>query len=149
MDSFSTDKVELVSMVVAGQLVGIPVEFVEDVLGPQKITRVPRAAPEIAGVLNLRGRIVTVVDLRTRLGLPKTEDCSSSMSVVVDHHGELYSLRVDEVGEVLQIAFDDFDRSLVSLKPSWRDVAVGIFQIKTSLLIQLDIAKILSRDLAA
>ena len=61
------DNHELVSMTVAGQLCGVPVRQVQDVLGPQRITRVPLAPPEVAGSLNLRGRIVTAIDLRLRL----------------------------------------------------------------------------------
>src|SRR6202023_3826356 len=83
---------DFVSVVISGQLFGIPVLQVRDVLASQRITRVPLAPPEVAGSLNLRGRIVTAIDLRTRLRLPKREDGAKSMSVVVDQAGESYSL---------------------------------------------------------
>src|ERR1700731_467442 len=95
---------EFVTVTVAGQLFGIPVLQVQDVLGPQRITRVPLAPPEVAGSLNLRGRIVTAIDIRIRLGLPELTDGKPGMSVVVDHGGELYSLMVDSVGEVLSLS---------------------------------------------
>src|SRR5487761_882670 len=89
------DHSEFVSITVAGQLFGIPVLQVQDVLGPQRITRIPLAPPEIAGSLNLRGRIVTAIDVRTRLGLAAGEgEHKSDMSVVVDINNELYSLIV-------------------------------------------------------
>src|SRR4051794_13062050 len=94
---------EFVSITVAGQHFGIPVLQVQDVLGPQRITPIPLAPPEVAGSLNLRGRIVTAIDLRTRLRLPKLPDGEVGMSVVVDHGGELYSILVDAVGEVLSL----------------------------------------------
>ena len=99
----SNDSVEgmFVTMTVANQIFGIPVLKVQDVLGPQRIAHVPLAPVEVLGSLNLRGRIVTAVDVRTRLGLPPLADNTSSMSVVVEHDNELYSLVVDKVGEVM------------------------------------------------
>src|SRR6267154_6408507 len=85
------EQCQYVSIVIAGQSFGIPVLIVHDVLGPQRITRIPLAPPEVAGSLNLRGRIVTAIDVRTRLKLPKNTDGKESMSVVVDQGGEQYS----------------------------------------------------------
>src|SRR3954468_19887091 len=76
---------DYVTMSIGGQLFGIPVLKVQDVLGTQIITRVPLAPIEVAGSLNLRGRIVTAVDVRLRLGLPKRENGKTAMSVVVEH----------------------------------------------------------------
>ena len=87
--SGSEAPIELVSMHVAGQLVGIPVRTVRDVLGPQRIARVPRASPAIAGVSNLRGRIVTVLDLRARLGIPPAPNAGARLRVV-DGDGEVH-----------------------------------------------------------
>src|SRR5216683_7248597 len=70
---------DFVSVVIGGQLFGIPVLQVRDVLASQRITRVPLAPPEVAGSLNLRGRIVTAIDLRTRLGLPERSAEQSSV----------------------------------------------------------------------
>jgi purine-binding chemotaxis protein CheW len=139
---------EFVSVVVGGQLFGIPVLLVQDVLGPQRLTRIPLAPPEVAGSLNLRGRIVTAIDLRTRLGLaPAAEDGSRSMSVVVDHGGELYSFVVDQVGEVLSLSAAAFEHSPPTLDPLWRDVSAGIYRLDGTLLVVLDVARLL--DLSA
>ena len=94
---------DFVTMTIEGQLFGIPVLAVQDVLGPQQITKIPLAPPEVAGALNLRGRIVTAIDVRSRLKLVAWERGQDSMSVVVDHDGEFYSLIVDTVGEVLSL----------------------------------------------
>ena len=131
---------EYVTMVVMGQLFGIPVLSVRDVLSPQRITRVPLAAPEVAGALNLRGRIVTAVDLRKRLGLPPREADAKGMNVVVEGRGELYSLIVDEVGEVLSVPEASLERNPPTLDARWRDVSAGICTLKDRLMVVLDIA---------
>ena len=77
-----------VTLTVADQLCGVPVMAVRDILGPQAITRIPLAPPEIAGSLNLRGRIVTAIDLRRRLRLPPAPPGAPRMSVVVEQGGE-------------------------------------------------------------
>jgi purine-binding chemotaxis protein CheW len=137
------DNGEFVSVTVAGQLFGIPVLQVQDVLGPQRITRIPLAPPEVAGSLNLRGRIVTAIDLRTRLRLPRLPEGKSGMSVVVDYGGELYSIMVDAVGEVLSLNAVNAERNPATLDPVWRDVSGGIYRLDKSLLIVLDVARVL------
>lgn len=133
---------EVVSMIVGEQRVAIPVQRVQDVLGPQRLTSVPLGPAEIAGVLNLRGRIVTAIDLRRRLGMaPAIRE--KSMSVVVEHDGELYSLIIDQVGEVLEPPLDRFETDLVPLTPAWRDLARGVYRLEDHLLVLLDVAKIL------
>jgi purine-binding chemotaxis protein CheW len=132
---------ELVSVVLAGQRFGIPVLEVRDVLAPQRIARIPLAPPEVAGSLNLRGRIVTAIDLRIRLGLPPAGE--RAMSVVVDHAGELYSLLVDSVGEVLRLDESALERNPPTLDPQWRAVSAGIFRLEDGLLVLLDVARTL------
>ena len=132
-----------VTMTVAGQPFGVPVLTVQDVLAASKITHVPLAPPEVAGSLNLRGRIVTAIDMRVRLGLtPRDADCAGT-SIVVDHEGELYSLIVDEVGDVLSLPTEKFERNSVTLDPVWRDVSAGLFQLKEGLLVVLGVARLL------
>src|ERR1700744_751118 len=133
----------LVTLSVADQLCGVPVLWVRDVLGGQSITRIPLAPPEIAGSLNLRGRIVTAIDLRTRLGLPKRTDGGESMSVVVDQDGESYSLLVDNVGEVLSLSAATLERHPATLDARWREVSVGLHRLDGSLLILLDVGRML------
>lgn len=138
---------ELVSMVVANQLVGIPVGTVRDILGPQRITRVPLSSSEVAGVLNLRGRIVTAIDLCRRLGIQSNnEPDEPGMSIVVEHDGELYSLLIDQVGEVLHATNEQLVKDTASLSNSWREIADGIFRLEDRLLVLLDVGRVLDFD---
>jgi purine-binding chemotaxis protein CheW len=135
---------DFVTMTIADQLFGIPVLQVRDVLGPQRITRVPLAPPEVGGSLNLRGRIVTAIDVRCRLSLPQRPAEMREMSVVVDHGGELYSLIVDSVGEVLSLPGSAFEPNPATLDPQWRDVATGIYRLDGALLVVLDVSRLLT-----
>jgi purine-binding chemotaxis protein CheW len=135
---------DYVTMSIGGQLFGIPVLKVQDVLGSQTITRVPLAPIEVAGSLNLRGRIVTAVDVRLRLGLPKRENEKSAMSVVVEHDGELYSLLVDSVGEVLSLETRDYQRNPPTLNPRLREFSDGIYRLNDSLLVVLSVSSLLN-----
>ena len=135
---------EFVTMFIEGQMFGVPVLMVQDVLGPQRITRIPLAPPEVAGSLNLRGRIVTAIDVRMRLRLARHQDrTSESMSVVVDLKGELYSLRVDTVGEVLSLPAAKFERNPPTLDPLWREFSNGIYRLDDKLLVVLDVPRLL------
>ncbi len=129
---------EFVTFIVGSQLCGIPVLKVQDVLGPQRITRVPLAPPEVAGSLNLRGRIVTAVDLRLRMGLEARPEEDKGMSVVVEHQGELYSLVVDSVGEVLNLSADTFESNPATLDSVWRQFSEGVYRLKEGLLVVLN-----------
>lgn len=134
---------DYVTMFIDGQMFGIQVLTVQDVLGPQKITRIPLAPREVAGSLNLRGRIVTAVDVRLRLGLRNAAEDNKGMSVVVDQNGELYSLMVDQVGEVLTLPSAKFERNPPTLDPMWREFSAGIYRLEDKLLVVLDVAKLL------
>lgn len=134
----NADHREFVTFIVGSQLCGIPVLKVQDVLGPQRITRVPLAAPEVLGSLNLRGRIVTAVDLRLRMGLEPRPKEDKGMSVVVEHKGELYSLVVDSVGEVLNLREDDFESNPATLDQEWRRYSEGVYRLKEGLLVVLN-----------
>lgn len=125
------------------QLFGVPVLQVQDVLGIQKVTHIPLAPPEIAGVLNLRGRIVTAIDVRKRLGLDERQNSEDNMSVVVEHEEELYSLIIDEVGDVLNMDSENYESTPATLDPVWREVSQGIFRLESELLVILDVSKLL------
>ena len=134
---------DYVTMFIDGQMFGIAVLTVQDVLGPQKITRIPLAPREVAGSLNLRGRIVTAIDVRLRLGLKRPDEDNKGMSVVVEQSGELYSLMVDQVGEVLSLPVAKFERNPPTLDTMWREFSAGIYRLDDKLLVVLDVAKLL------
>ncbi len=139
-----TAEAVFLTLTVVDQLCGVPVLAVRDVLGPQVITRIPLAPPEVAGSLNLRGRIVTAIDLRRRLGLPPREEGTTAMSVVVERDGELYSLLADQVGEVLPLPRSDRAPNPPTLDPLWREVSDGVHRLGERLLILLDVERVLA-----
>jgi purine-binding chemotaxis protein CheW len=140
---------EFVTFRLARQLLGIPVLSVHDVLKQQVITRTPLAPDWIAGVLNLRGRIVTAIDLRRRLDLPaRTKDDGKGMSIVIEHRGEPYSLLIDQIGEVLMLGDEIFERNPVTLDPMWRQISAGIYRLQDELMVILDVHQLLEINLA-
>ncbi|MFL5289396.1 MAG: chemotaxis protein CheW [Rhodopila sp.] len=134
----------LVTLTVADQLCGVPVLAVRDILGEQTITRIPLAPPEIAGSLNLRGRIVTAVDLRHRLQLPPAPPGQARMSVVAEQGGELYALLVDQVSEVMSLDASQFERNPLTLAKNWAAFSTGIFRLDSRLLVVLDVSRLLA-----
>lgn len=142
----AADNVEqvFVTLTVADQLCGVPVLGVRDILGVQVITRIPLAPPEIAGSLNLRGRIVTAIDLRRRLNLPPPPEGQKRMSVVAEQGGELYALLVDQVSEVVSLKARDFERNPATLEPSWAAFSTGIYRLGERLLVVLDVGRLLA-----
>ena len=143
MGERGADLRQFVTFTIGGQLCGIPVLQVRDVLASQEITTIPLAPPEITGSLNLRGRIVTSVDLRVRLGLPTGDVGQDRMNVVVEHHGELYSLIIDSVGEVLELSSEILERAPATLDASWSRFSNGIYRLDDGLLLVLDIDSVL------
>ncbi|MEH6402529.1 MAG: chemotaxis protein CheW [Sneathiella sp.] len=139
----TSDMQEYVTVTIAGQMFGIPVLQVHDVLGSIKLTNIPLAPPEVAGALNLRGRIVTCIDVRKRLGLESSEETEKRMSVVVEHHGEPYSLLIDSVGEVLSLKADKLEMNPGTMDARWRDVSSGIYRTENKLLVILQIDRLL------
>jgi purine-binding chemotaxis protein CheW len=102
-DKFEEATEGFVTVVTGGQLFGLPLERVRDVFVPRGLSTVPLAPPEVAGLLNLRGRIVTAIDLRRRLGLPARAEGAIPVAVGIEERGELYGLIVDRVGDVLRL----------------------------------------------
>lgn len=129
----------ILSFRVAGQLCGMPALDVHDVIrGPQRITPVPRAAPAIIGILNLRGRIALAVCLRRYLALADAPRPAAGMSLVVEHQADLYCLAVDGVGEVLSLEGKAEPVPPV-LGAHWRKSVTGVWQSGGELLAQLDV----------
>jgi len=128
---------------IGGQLFGLPILRVQDVFAPERLTKVPLAPAEIAGVLNLRGRIVTLIDMRRRLGLGQREDNNPAMAVGVESRGESYGLLIDSVGEVLKL--DDIARepNPTNLDPRLASVSTGIYRLEGQLLMVLDVDRVL------
>ncbi len=142
----SGDMEEFVTFTIAEQLFGIPVLKVQDVLSTYQITPIPLAPPEVMGSLNLRGRVVTAIDVRLRLGLPARPDDAKHMSIVAENDNELYSLMVDSVGEVLALAKADYERNPPTLDAKFRAYSDGIYRLDDRLLVVLDIHRLLDYE---
>jgi purine-binding chemotaxis protein CheW len=132
-----------VTVITAGQLFGLRLDRVRDVFVPRGLSRVPLAPPEVAGVLNLRGRIVTAVDLRLRLGLAPREEGMTPLAIGIEKHGELYGIIVDQAGDVLRFNRSTFEANPVNLDASWAAVCAGVHRLKTGLMVVLDVDKVL------
>lgn len=140
----SLNKNDFVTIWLDGQMCGIPVLEVHDVLSKQVITKIPQSPEAVAGVLNLRGQIVTAINLRKRLKLADREEGSEEMNVVVEYQNEPYSLIIDKVGDVLSLSENAFERNPVTLEACWQGVSDGIYRLEEELLVILDIEKLLS-----
>ena len=134
---------EYVTTMIGGQLFGLPISRVQDVFMPERLTRVPLASADVAGVLNLRGRIVTAINMRSRLGLPKRDDGAQSMAVGVDLRGESYGLLIDQIGEVLRLPEASCEENPVNLDPRMAKLAGGVHRLDGQLMVVLDVDRVL------
>lgn len=136
---------EFVTVHIGDQLFGVEVSQIQDVFSLSGLTPVPLAPAEIAGVLNLRGRIVTALDARARLGLePRDPEHKGAMVIGIERRGEAYGLVVDSVGEVLRLSMDSFESNPNNLDPRWQEAAAGVYRLDGRLLIVLNIETVLA-----
>jgi purine-binding chemotaxis protein CheW len=133
-----------VALTVAGQVCGLPVLSVRDVLAAPAIAPIPLAPPEVAGSLNLRGRIVTAIDLRRRLRLSPAPPGAARMAVVTEQEGELYALLVDEVNEVVSVASTQIEAPPPTLPPAWAAHCTCLCRLQDTLMAVLDVARVLA-----
>ncbi len=140
---------EFVTVHIGDQLFGVQVTDIRDVFALKSLTPVPGSKPEIAGVLNLRGRIVTAIDARCRLGLPaRPQGYAGMMAVGVERNGEAFGILVDAVGEVLRLSDTDCEPNPVNLDATWKTISQGVYRLEGKLLITLDIDRLLAFALA-
>ncbi len=145
----ATKLTEYVTFTTAGQLFGLPIERVQDVFKPTHMTRVPLAGPEIAGVLNLRGRIVTAIHLSNRLDLQSGADVAASMAIGIESGAESFGLLVDAVGEVLKLPDGEREANPINLDRKLARVSAGVFRLDGQLLVVLDVDRVLDLGAAA
>lgn len=135
---------DYVTFRMGSQMFGVPVQRVQDILVPERIAPVPLAPSEVCGLINLRGRIVTVIDVRIRLGLKDARDpASRAMGVTVESGHELYTLLVDHVGDVITLATDSFEANPATVDSLWKDFSKGIHRLSDQLMVILDIDRLL------
>jgi purine-binding chemotaxis protein CheW len=134
---------DYITFIAAGELFGLPIERVQDVFTATSITRVPLAGPEIAGVLNLRGRIVTVIDLGKRLQLQSSRNTVANMAIGLELGAESFGILVDRVTEVLSLPDGERKASPINLDNKLGGVSAGVFRLDQALLVVLDAERIL------
>lgn len=144
---------QYVSVRVAGQLFGLAIGRVQDVFLSDNFTFVPLARQQVAGVLNLRGHILTAIDLSQVLNVPAANANNAQRPAVCVHYAnESYGLLIDSVGEVVTLEADALEPNPVNLDPAWAAICVGTARLKDELLVVLDvdalIEALLARDAA-
>ena len=137
------DMNEYVSVRIGNQLFGAPVLEIREVFTPQSVTSVPMAPAEVAGLLNLRGRIVTAIDARRRLGLPPRDAGDKGMALGVERGSEIFGLIVDSVGEVLRRPSAELEPVPAHVDPNWRSMVKGVHRLDKELLAVLDVSAVL------
>jgi purine-binding chemotaxis protein CheW len=122
-----------------GDLFGVEVEHVQEVLRSQSITRVPLAPSAVAGLINLRGQVVTAIELRERLGRKPRPEGQEAVVIVVRLHGEAVSLLVDSIADVVDVDVRDFEAPPDTLDGAGRDLIRGAYKLAGQLLLALDV----------
>jgi purine-binding chemotaxis protein CheW len=138
---------QFATFLVADLLFGVDVLRVQEVLRLQQMTRVPQAPDVIEGLINLRGQIVTAIDMRRRLQLPPRAGDQTAMNIVVRTDDGAVSLLVDEIGDVLDMDEATYERPPENLDPATRELVHGVYKLKDRLLLVLDAERTV--DLAA
>jgi purine-binding chemotaxis protein CheW len=123
---------------VADLFFGVDVLRVQEVLPFQQMTRVPQAPEVVEGLINLRGQIVTAIDMRRRLGLPPRAGDQTPMNMVVRTLDGAVSLLVDEIGDVLNVDTASYEEPPENLAPVARELILGVYKLKDRLLLVLD-----------
>ena len=134
---------DYVTFTTAEQIFGLPIARVQEVFRPARITRVPLAGVQIAGVLNLRGRIVMAIDMRSRLGLQAREEALAPMAIGIESRGESFGLLVDTLGEVLRLSDSDIEANPINLDRKLAGVSAGVHRLDGQLLLVLDVDRVL------
>jgi|SRR5438270_6270250 len=133
-----------------GQMFGTPVPKVQEVIQYQEMTRVPLAPEVVSGLINLRGQIVSAIDLRCRLGLSQRKAGQLPMNVVVRTSEGAVSLLVDEIGDVIEVDEDTLESPPQTLQGFAREVVSGVYKLTGRLLLKLDIDRVVDlQDLTA
>jgi purine-binding chemotaxis protein CheW len=139
------DEVQLVTVRIEGQLIGLPITSVRDVFSINAMTPVPKADRAVAGLVNLRGHIVTILDLGSLLHSRRIERKADHepMAVGVEWQGEVFGLVVDEIGDVLSLTADSSDAMPANMSPSWARFTRRVHKLERELMIEIDLHALL------
>jgi purine-binding chemotaxis protein CheW len=135
--------VEYVTATIGSQLFGIPIARVQDVFVPDRLARVPLAPPEIAGLLNVRGRILTVIDMWRRLDIEAPQPGGRMLAVGIEHNDESYGLLIDQIGEARKLPVLGREQNPVNLDRKLAGVSAGVHWLDARLMVVLDLDRVL------
>ncbi len=130
-----------------GLFFGVEVLRVQEVMRYLEMTPVPLASPTVRGLINLRGQIVTALDLRQRLELPPRSGENQPMNVIIRSEDGAISLLVDEIGDVVEVEESTHEIPPETLRGPARELVVGVYKLKGQLLLTLDVEKLISLPL--
>lgn len=143
---FDAEEVQLVVFELADESYGVEISRVQDINRMQEITEIPHAPESVVGVINLRGRVIPVVDLRTRFGMPSAEHTKSTRIVVVQMGEEPIGMIVDAVSQVLRIPTKVIEPPSPVLASLDSRYLLGIAKLEEELVVLLDLDYVLSKD---
>ena len=124
---------------VAGQLFGVEVEAVQEVLSFHEYTAVPLSSPAVGGLFNLRGQVIAAVDLRVQLGLPRQSLSGPVMNVILRGDDEPVSLLVDRIGEVIDLDESEFEPPPDTLTGPTRELVLSTVKLDGRLMLAVDV----------
>ncbi len=145
MGSMAVEK-QFCTFTLNGYLFGIEVLAVQEVFRYQEMTSVPLAPPEVRGLINLRGQIITAIDLRSRLNFEPLPGHRLPMNVVVRNGKEATSLLVDAIGDVLNLPLGAYEPPPENLNETIRDLVQGVYKLRDKLMLVLDVDKLVGMD---
>ena len=137
---------QLIKFMVADLTFGIEITQIHQILKPQQIFKVPNTAPFIEGLLNLRGRVLTVFNLRKRFGLPEKENDDNTKIIIVTLNDYLLGFIVDSVTEIVRIPDEDIEMTPPSLHGFDKKFLSGIGKVDDKVILLLDLAKVLTSE---
>ncbi len=143
------EETEFLTCQVGEQWIGFQVKQVREVVTGQRVTEMPLSDDMVKGLINLRGRVMTELDVRKVVGLPDREEGKSSHVVIIEtHSGEDFGLAVDNVGEVMFMNANDYEPTPSSLAPVWREVSEGVLKQGERVLVLVNVDRFIALTIA-
>jgi len=140
--------VELLTCRVGEQWLGLQVVQVREVVSPQRCTPMPLADAAVVGLINLRGRVITQIDVRTVIGMQAADADSYRVAIVETQSGEDFGLLVDQVGEVIELDPDMYEKTPGNLHAIWQEVSEGVLKESERIIVLVDVERFIARTLS-
>ena len=140
------NELEYVTLQIDDQMFGLPIKDVHEVFSAAQITPVPLAPAAVRGLLNLRGRVVTAMCLRTLLGMPEATTQNERMAIGVEIGGEPFALLVDRIGDVLRLPVATLEANPIHMNVEWHGMSRGVHRLEGRILVVLDLSQTIGRE---